>query len=76
MQSINTTNAPAPLGHYAQGVVHDGVVYVSGQLSIDPATGEKIADSIENQTERVLRNIEAVLVAGGSSLDNVLKCTV
>ena len=73
---ISTENAPKPAGHYSQAVVHDGTVYVSGQLPIDPATGEHIRGSIEDQTEQVLRNVSAILEAAGSSMSQVLKSTV
>jgi 2-iminobutanoate/2-iminopropanoate deaminase len=56
--------------------VHDGVVYVAGQLAIDPATGARMLGSIEEQTERTLRNVEAILVAAGSDLAHLLKVTV
>ena len=76
MNRISTPKAPAPGGHYSQGIVHDGLVYVSGQLPIDPETGEKILGSIEEQTDRVLKNIAAVLEAAGSGLNRVIKTTV
>ncbi len=76
MKQISTPKAPAPAGHYSQGIVHNGLVYVSGQLPIDPDTGEKVLGSIEQQTEQVLENVAAVLKASGSSLDRVIKTTV
>jgi 2-iminobutanoate/2-iminopropanoate deaminase len=76
MQAIQTPHAPAPGGHYAQAVVHGGLVYVSGQLPIDPATGERCTGEIEAQTEQVLRNVAAILDAAGSGLEQVLKTTV
>ncbi len=77
MRSIATSAAPTPAGHYSQGVVHRGLVYVSGQLPLDPATGEVVgAGDIEAQTERVLRNVEAVLRAADSGLDRLLSVTV
>jgi 2-iminobutanoate/2-iminopropanoate deaminase len=76
IQSILTPNAPAPAGHYSQAIVHNGLVYVAGQLPIDPATGEKKLGPIEEQAERVLANIRAILQAAGSDLDRVLKMTV
>ncbi|MFN7930019.1 MAG: Rid family detoxifying hydrolase [Blastocatellia bacterium] len=76
LQSIQTANAPTPAGHYAQAIVHNGVVYVAGQLPIDPATGEKILGTIEEQTERVLHNLAAILQAANSDLSHVLKMTV
>lgn len=76
MKTISTSSAPAPAGHYSQAVVHDGLVFVSGQLPIDPLTGEKRIDSIEEQTRQALKNVAAILTAANSSLDNVLKVTV
>ncbi|MGB9594032.1 MAG: RidA family protein [Anaerolineae bacterium] len=76
MHAITTPDAPMPAGHYAQAIVHDGLVFVSGQLPIDPRTGHKRVGSIEEQTEQALRNVEAILRASGSSLNKVLKTTV
>lgn len=76
MKLIQTDRAPAPAGHYSQAVVHNGTVYVAGQLPIDPGTGEKCLGSIEEQTEQVLKNVAAILEAAGSGLDRVLKVTV
>ena len=73
---ISTPNAPQPAGHYSQAVVHNGLVFVAGQLSIDPATGEYLLGSIEEQTEQTLKNIGAILEAAGSDFNNVLKMTV
>ncbi len=76
IRRITTATAPIPAGHYSQAAVHGGVVYVAGQLAIDPATGEKLLGSIEEQTERTLRNVEAILLAAGSDLAHLLKVTV
>src|SRR5215510_16440240 len=76
IRRISTPNAPKPGGHYSQGVAYNGLVFVSGQLSIDPKTGEKKLGSIEEQTEQTLRNIEGILKAAGSDLSRVLKMTV
>lgn len=76
IRRIATSTAPTPAGHYSQASVHAGVVYVAGQLAIDPATGEKMLGSIEEQTERTLRNVEAILVASGSDFAHLLKVTV
>jgi|SRR3712207_1962489 len=73
---VQTQDAPAPGGHYSQAVVYDGLVYVAGQLSIDPRTGEKRLGSIEEQTEQALGNVGAILKAAGSDLSRVLKMTV
>ncbi|MFN0087125.1 MAG: RidA family protein [Blastocatellia bacterium] len=76
IKSVLTANAPAPAGHYSQAVVHNGLVYVAGQLPIDPATGEKKTGPIEEQAEQVLRNLRAILRAAGTDLHRVLKMTV
>jgi 2-iminobutanoate/2-iminopropanoate deaminase len=76
MKSIRTPNAPLPAGHYAQAIVHNGLVYVSGQLPVDPETGEKRIGSIEDQTSQALKNVAAILRAAGSDLDQVVKATV
>ena len=76
MQAVITEDAPAPAGHYEQARVHDGIVYVSGQLPVDPVSGDQKDDSIEEQTRQTLENVEAVLRAAGSDLDHVLKTTV
>jgi 2-iminobutanoate/2-iminopropanoate deaminase len=76
MESISTPNAPTAAGHYSQAIVHNGVVYVAGQLPIDPKNRDRPLGSVEEQTEQTLRNIETILVAAGSSLDRVLQMTV
>jgi 2-iminobutanoate/2-iminopropanoate deaminase len=76
IRTVLTPDAPAPGGHYSQAVVYNGLVFVAGQLSIDPATGEKLLGSVEEQTERALANLRAILEAAGSGLDRVLKTTV
>src|SRR5262249_33552226 len=76
IKSVLTPNAPAPGGHYSQAVVHNGLVYVAGQLPIDPRTGEKKLGPIEEQAEQTLENVRAILRAPGSDLNRVLKITV
>ena len=76
MESIYLKNAPKPAGHYSPGVVHNGLVYVSGQLPVDLKTREPFAGDIETQTELALRNVEAVLKEAGSDLDHVLQITI
>jgi len=76
MQKISTAEAPEPAGHYSQALVHDGRVYVSGQLPIDPASDEKRVGTIEEQTEQALKNVAAILEAAGCDRNHVLKCTV
>ena len=76
MKIVQTPDAPLPGGHYSQAIVHDGLVYVSGQLPIDPRTRERSRGSIQEQTELVLRNLAAILEAAGSRRDRVLKVTI
>lgn len=76
MEKIKTNKAPVPAGHYSQAIVHEGLVYVSGQLPIDPISGKKITASIGEQTEQVLKNLAAILEASDSRMDRVLKVTV
>ena len=73
--AISTTGAPAALGPYSQAVATDGFLFCSGQIGLDPATGE-LADGIEAQAERVLRNLEAVLAADGLGWGDVVKTTI
>jgi 2-iminobutanoate/2-iminopropanoate deaminase len=76
MIEISTQNAPRPSGHYSQAIVHGDLVYVSGQLPIDPRTGERRIGSIEEQTEQALENLSAILEAAGSGRNQVIKTTV
>ena len=74
---ISTPNAPAAIGPYSQAVVSNGFAFLSGQIALDPATGQLIeARDIAAQTQRVLENLQAVLEACGSSLGKVVKTTV
>lgn len=76
MEQVQPQNQPQPKGHYSPGIVHNGFVYVSGQLPMDLVTREPFAGDIETQTELALRNVEAVLRAAGSDLNNVLQMTI
>ncbi len=73
---VSTTDAPAAIGPYSQGIKAGGFVFVSGQVAIDPATNRLIEGDIRAQTERVLKNVSAILDAAGTSLDQVVKTTV
>ena len=73
---VRTSNAPDPVGPYSQAIAADGLLLLSGQIPLVPETGELVAGEIEAQTRQVLDNLAAVLEAGGSSLDRVLKTTV
>lgn len=75
-KQVQTENAPKAIGPYSQGIVANGFVFCSGQIPIDPATGELNMGTIEEQTRLVLKNVGAVLEAAGSSFDNVVKTTV
>jgi 2-iminobutanoate/2-iminopropanoate deaminase len=76
IKSVLTSDAPKPAGHYSQAIVHQGLVYVAGQLGVDPHSAEPRAGTIEEQTELALANISAILAAAGSDLSRVLKMTV
>ena len=75
-ERIQTENAPAAIGPYSQAIKAGGFVFVSGQIPIDPQTGQFVPGGIAEQTEQVLKNLSAVLEAAGSSLDLVVKTTV
>ena len=75
MKTISTPKAPAAIGPYSQAKVVNGMLYASGQIPINPATGNVDATTIEGQTEQVIANIAAVLEEAGSSFDNVVKTT-
>jgi len=75
-QEVKTDKAPKAIGPYSQAIIGGGLVFASGQIPIDPATGELNIGSIEEQTRQVLKNLAAVLEAAGSSLDMVVKTTV
>jgi 2-iminobutanoate/2-iminopropanoate deaminase len=73
---INTSNAPAPIGPYNQSVLLNGILFVSGQIAIDPANGELVEGGVEAETHQVLKNIQAILTAAGTSLDKVVKTSI
>ena len=73
---INTENAPAPIGPYNQAVKSGHLLYTSGQIPIDPATGEMVAGGVREQSIQVMENLKAVLEASGSTLADVIKTTV
>ena len=75
-QIVSTGKAPKAIGPYSQAVIHNGLAFLSGQIPLDPVTGQMIEGDIAVQTARVLDNIVGVLAACGSSLDRVLKTTV
>lgn len=73
---IHTDTAPAAVGPYSQAIALGEMVYTSGQIALDPATGRLVEGDVQAQTEQVFRNLEAVLKAAGASLDTVVKATV
>jgi 2-iminobutanoate/2-iminopropanoate deaminase len=73
---VRTERAPAAIGPYSQAVTANGWVFCSGQIALDPDTGEVVAGGVEAQTDRVMRNLTAVLEAAGASLSTVVKTTV
>ncbi|MCH2085230.1 MAG: Rid family detoxifying hydrolase [Saprospiraceae bacterium] len=73
---IITSNAPAPVGPYNQAIVHNGTLYASGQIAINPATGELVTSSIEDETHQVMANIKAILTEAGLNFEDVIKCSV
>ncbi len=75
-ETVTTENAPGAIGPYSQAVKAGGMVFCSGQIPIDPKTGEFVSQVVSEQTEQVLKNLSEVLNAAGTSLDNVVKTTV
>jgi len=73
---IATDHAPKAIGPYSQAIRAQGLIFTSGQVAIDPATQQVIAGDVSAQTDRVLKNLDAILQASGSSLGKVLRCTV
>jgi 2-iminobutanoate/2-iminopropanoate deaminase len=76
IKAITTTDAPEAVGPYSQGICVDGLIFVSGQVPIDPVTGTMVEEDIRAQTDRVIENIHAVLRAEGADLSNVVRCDV
>ena len=73
---IFTENAPAPIGPYNQAILTGNTLYTSGQIAINPATGELVTDNIEVETAQVMENMKAVLTAAGMTLENVVKTSI
>ena len=70
---INTPHAPAPIGPYSQAVMHGNTLYVSGQIAINPATGDLVMDSIKAETTQVMNNLKAILTAAGMDFSHIVK---
>lgn len=75
MKTIHTDKAPAAVGPYSQAIQAGGMLYLSGQIAIDPAAGKIVAEDIEGQAEQCCRNVEAVLAAAGTDMSRVVKTT-
>lgn len=75
MKKIETTNAPAAIGPYSQGYIVNGLLFTSGQIPLDPVTGEIVGTTIEEQTHQVMKNLGALLEAAGLSYENTVKTT-
>ena len=75
MKTISTTSAPAALGPYAPGNIAGGLLFASGQIPLDPETGEIVGSTIEEQTAQVMKNVAAILEAAGADFDHVVKTT-
>ena len=75
MKIVSTNNAPGAIGPYSQAVIAGGMVYTSGQIAIDPATGNMVEGGVREQTEQVCKNVKALLEASGTSIEKVVKTT-
>jgi 2-iminobutanoate/2-iminopropanoate deaminase len=73
---VQTQGAPTPVGPYSQGVILDGWIWTSGQVALDPSTGKVVGQDAATQADRTLQNIKAILEAGGSGLERVVRATV
>lgn len=73
---IYTNQAPEPVGPYSQAIMANDTLYISGQIAINPESGELINDTIENETHQVLKNMQAILEKMGMTMENVIKCSV
>jgi len=77
MKKIYQTNkAPAPVGPYNQAIAHQGTLYISGQIALDPASGELVTGTIEQETRQVMDNVQAILAEAGLTFDDVIKCSI
>ncbi len=75
-ETVKSDAAPQPIGPYSHAVKANGFVFVSGQVGLDPRTGQMVGQDIKTQTRRALGNVKAIVEAAGSSMDRVMKCTV
>ena len=73
---LNTTSAPSPVGPYNQSILAGNTLYISGQIALDPETGELVLESIEKETHQVMQNLKAILGNAGMNFENIVKCSV
>jgi 2-iminobutanoate/2-iminopropanoate deaminase len=73
---VNTNNAPAPIGPYSQAVIAGNFLFVSGQIAMDPSTGELVLDDIKTETKQVMENIKAILTEAGIDFGNIIKTSI
>ena len=76
MRIVTTSTAPQAVAHYSQAIEQDGLLFLSGQIPLDPETGQMVPGGIEEQADRVLRNVSNLLIAGASDMNHVLKTTI
>ena len=75
IEKVSTDKAPKAIGPYSQAVICNGILYTSGQIPLDPTTGNMVDGGIKEQTERIMQNLEAVLSEAGTSFENIIKTT-
>ena len=75
-KTINTADAPAPIGPYSQAILANGNLYLSGQIALDPDTGELITNNIVDETHQVMKNIQAIINAAGLNMGQIIKCSI
>lgn len=73
---VNSSNAPAPIGPYSQAILANNVLYVSGQIALEPASGNLVSGEIEAETHQVMQNLQAILLEAGLNFKDVVKCTI
>lgn len=76
MKPVQTSDAPAPIGPYSQAVLAGSTLYISGQIAIEPLSGDIIVEDIKSETMQVMENIKAILSAAGMGFENVVKCSI
>ena len=76
MKTIKTNEAPAPIGPYNQAIAHNGVLYISGQVAIDPSTGKMISGDLRDEAHQVMKNLKAILASEGLNFSDLIKCSI